>query len=87
MQFRHAYASNFVSNILGNDALQSKEDVAAFLWFMEGEAGNDWEQTICGAENVVVEIGAFDGTTYSNSMFFEKSLGWKSILIEVGTQC
>ena len=29
-----------------------------------------------------VEIGAFDGVTFSNSYFFEKELGWKGICIE-----
>lgn len=30
----------------------------------------------------VVELGAFDGATESNSHFFEKCLGWKTLLIE-----
>ena len=31
---------------------------------------------------VILEMGALDGVTFSISMFFEKFLGWKSILIE-----
>ena len=34
----------------------------------------------CGG--TFVEIGALDGVTYSNSLFFEKALGWKSLLVE-----
>jgi hypothetical protein len=29
-----------------------------------------------------VEIGAFDGSTYSNSWFFEQNLDWRGLLIE-----
>lgn len=31
---------------------------------------------------VFVDIGAYDGIRYSNTFFFEKSLGWKGICIE-----
>ena len=33
-------------------------------------------------DGVIVEIGAFDGLTYSNSKFFEDTLGYRSLLIE-----
>lgn len=33
-------------------------------------------------DGVFVEIGAYDGRTYSNTYFFEKNLGWKGICIE-----
>ncbi|MGE0669671.1 MAG: FkbM family methyltransferase [Parachlamydiales bacterium] len=33
-------------------------------------------------DGVFVDIGAYDGVTYSNSYFFEKDLGWKGICIE-----
>jgi FkbM family methyltransferase len=29
-----------------------------------------------------IELGAMDGITYSNTLFYEKYLGWKGILIE-----
>lgn len=29
-----------------------------------------------------LEIGALDGERFSNTLFFEKSLGWTGILIE-----
>lgn len=29
-----------------------------------------------------VECGAYDGETYSNSLYFEKTLGWSGMLIE-----
>lgn len=33
-------------------------------------------------QGTVVELGAFNGASESNSMFFEKCLGWKGLLIE-----
>lgn len=29
-----------------------------------------------------IEVGALDGETFSNTLYFEKSLGWKGLLIE-----
>ncbi len=37
-------------------------------------------------EGVFVEIGAYDGTTFSNTYFFEKKLGWKGLCIEPNPQ-
>ena len=31
---------------------------------------------------IFVEIGAYDGITYSNTYFFEKNYGWKGVCIE-----
>jgi FkbM family methyltransferase len=31
---------------------------------------------------VFVDVGAYDGVTFSNSLFFEKHLGWRGICIE-----
>lgn len=31
---------------------------------------------------IFIEIGALDGLKYSNSYFYEKSLGWKGLLVE-----
>lgn len=33
-----------------------------------------------------IELGAMDGVTYSNTLFFESSLGWSGILIEPTNQ-
>lgn len=33
-----------------------------------------------------IELGAMDGLTYSNSLFFEESLGWNGVLIEPTNQ-
>ncbi len=33
-----------------------------------------------------IELGAMDGVTYSNTLFFEKSLDWKGVLIEPTNQ-
>jgi len=35
-----------------------------------------------GPNNVIVEIGANDGTFLSNSFFFQAQMGWKAILVE-----
>jgi FkbM family methyltransferase len=35
---------------------------------------------------VFVEIGAYDGKTFSNTYFFEKKLGWKGLCIEPNPQ-
>ena len=32
---------------------------------------------------MVVEVGAFDGELYSNSLAFERDLGWTAVLVEV----
>ena len=37
-------------------------------------------------EGVFVEIGAYDGITFSNTYFFEKKLGWKGLCIEPNPQ-
>jgi FkbM family methyltransferase len=37
---------------------------------------------VARSDGVCVEIGGSDGVTYSNSMFFEKRLGFKCVLIE-----
>ena len=48
----------------------------------ETRVGVDFSSPLkCGG--TVLETGAFDGVTYSNSKFFEDYLGWTSILIEV----
>ena len=36
-----------------------------------------------GPGHVVVEVGAFDGELYSNSLAFERDLGWTAVLVEV----
>ena len=33
-------------------------------------------------DGVYVEVGAYDGRTYSNSLFFEVALGWGGVLVE-----
>jgi FkbM family methyltransferase len=52
---------------------QSNEDQALFHRYFRSPL-------VC--HGVFVEIGALDGIRYSNSYFFERALGWKSILIE-----
>ena len=40
----------------------------------------------CGEGRVVVDIGANDGVTGSNSLFFEEFLDWKSFCIEANPE-
>jgi FkbM family methyltransferase len=35
----------------------------------------------------ILDIGANDGTTYSNSRYFIEKLGWKGVLVEPTSQC
>jgi FkbM family methyltransferase len=43
-----------------------------------------WEKLLCSsqASGVFVDIGAYDGITFSNTAYFERSLGWSGILVE-----
>lgn len=43
-------------------------------------------EQFCGKDRVVVDIGANDGISGSNSLFFEKSLGWSSFCVEGGKE-
>ena len=52
---------------------QSNEDRAMYELFYKSPPK-------CGG--TIVEIGALDGLTYSNSYFFEMALGWRSLLVE-----
>ena len=31
---------------------------------------------------VFVDVGAYDGTTFSNTLFFERSMGWSGLCVE-----
>lgn len=46
-----------------------------------GEEFFIWEQLGFKPQGIFVEIGAYDGVSLSNSLFFEE-LGWKGLLIE-----
>eukprot|EP00756_Hemistasia_phaeocysticola_P019232 Hpha_TRINITY_DN15646_c3_g1::TRINITY_DN15646_c3_g1_i3::g.100169::m.100169 len=52
-------------------ASQSREDQALYYRYFCRQCGG-----------VFVEMGGFDGLKYSNSLFFERALGWKGVLIE-----
>lgn len=56
---------------------QSNEDKAMFEQFYK-------HPLKCAG--TIVEIGALDGLTYSNSYFFERALDWKSVLVEANPQ-
>jgi len=66
---------------LGENSTTPTRGDLGYKWQGADSAGSA-AKSVCGNDNVVVEIGAFDGMTYSNSMFFEHSLGWRSVLIE-----
>ena len=51
---------------------QNGEDAAIFAHFFQERRG----------DGVYVEVGAYDGRTYSNSLFFEVALGWSGVLVE-----
>ena len=40
------------------------------------------EHPCCPTSGSVVQVGAFDGNTYSNTRFFDQELGWTGVLIE-----
>jgi hypothetical protein len=39
-----------------------------------------------GGQGFFVDVGAYDGVTFSNSLFFERHLGWSGICI-AATSC
>ncbi len=50
------------------------------------QAGQDqflFEHFFRGKRNgVFVEVGAFDGEQFSNTLFFERVMGWKGLCVE-----
>ena len=50
---------------------QNEEDVYAYNTFFKKKVGGTY-----------LEMGALDGITYSNTLFFERHSGWKGLLIE-----
>lgn len=54
---------------------QDGEDLYAYEHFFYNVKGG-----------VFVELGALDGVMYANSLFFEKNLGWRGVLIEASSK-
>ena len=52
---------------------QMAEDAVLFNMFFKNQRGGTY-----------LEMGALDGVTYSNTLFFQETLGWKGVLIEPG---
>jgi FkbM family methyltransferase len=50
-------------------------------WSQHGEELLLWERLGFPKDGVFVEIGAYDGVRFSNSLFFER-IGWKGVLVE-----
>lgn len=48
----------------------------------QGEDRFLYENYLNYREGFFIELGAMDGITFSNTLFFESTLGWKGILIE-----
>lgn len=62
---------------------QQYEDMAIFSAMYASGAGHARACPGGGVnDKVVVELGAVDGKDMSNSFFFERGLGWRSLLIE-----
>ena len=55
----------------GHHYAQSKEDLALFEQFFQGQT-----------RGTFVEMGALDGIAWSNSLAYERVLGWNGVLIE-----
>jgi hypothetical protein len=53
---------------------QMEEEALAYWYFFYRRGGG-----------LFLEMGGLDGTLYSNTLFFEKMLGWKGVLIEAKT--
>jgi hypothetical protein len=51
------------------------EDSFIYKTFFEGK-------NITGEDGTYIELGAYDGSTESNTHFFDKCLGWRGLLIE-----
>lgn len=64
----------------GSDTFHSQfwEDWFLYTEFFHGE--RYW-----GLEHTFIELGGYDGETGSNSYFFDKTLGWKGLLLEAST--
>lgn len=59
----------------------NREDVMIYERFFS--AGQPLYKTVTGANHgVFLEMGAFDGIAESNSLFYERCLGWRGLLIE-----
>jgi hypothetical protein len=60
------------------------EDKAIYDLFFKvstTDTGYNGEETLL-PKGTYIELGAFDGSTESNTMFFDKCLGWDGLLIE-----
>jgi len=61
-------------------------DPALYAEYSRSQSAEDWLliALMGGAvrEGFFVEMGAFDGVTYSNSYLLEKALGWSGLLVE-----
>lgn len=67
---KHPKISITIEKLLNHSKSESGQDLFAML------ANNSSE------DMVFIEIGAFDGVTYSNSYLLEKSFNWTGILVE-----
>tara|TARA_Y100000816_G_scaffold121488_1_gene85370 strand:+ start:3960 stop:4718 length:759 start_codon:yes stop_codon:yes gene_type:complete len=61
----------------------SGKDVPLIDKFVLNKHINYWKESNSKkVDGIFVEVGAFDGITYSNTKAFEESLDWKGLLIE-----
>jgi FkbM family methyltransferase len=75
----------YLENILSNQELSSKVSIEEIFELSKSECGQDLFALIANdfaTNKIFVEIGAYDGITFSNTYILEKKFGWNGILIE-----
>jgi FkbM family methyltransferase len=71
--------------ILSNQEFYSKISIEEIVELSKSECGQDFFALIANdfaSDKTFVEIGAYDGITYSNTYLLEKKFDWDGILIE-----
>lgn len=74
LYFSHLWSCSYNRTYVSEYKSQSDEDKIIYKTY--------YKNPIPYLNGIFVEIGALDGMKYSNSYFFEKSLGWKGLLVE-----
>lgn len=74
---------SFVKDTMKYYSQNSGKDVPLIDKFVLNKHINYWKKSNSKkVDGIFVEVGAFDGITYSNTKAFEESLDWKGLLIE-----
>jgi FkbM family methyltransferase len=98
---RHDMVDQYVLNLLGGrtkDAVPTGTGSPQYVPSSPGAACDAWANqgdvkcpcaapaALLGPQHTVVEIGANDGLHMSNSWFFERYLGWRSLCVEANPE-